>query len=62
MENTSNSKEKQVRKKSKDILNANLRYLDVSYFNKLNTSLLKSNNKNTYNFSSSFNDEKFFKG
>jgi hypothetical protein len=62
MKNTSNSKVKQARKKSKDILNTNLRYLDVSYFNKLNTSLLKSNNKNTYNCSSSINDEKFFKG
>ena len=59
IKNFSNSK-KHEKKKQKDILNTNPKYLDISYFNKYNTSLLKSNNNN--NCSTSVNDEKFFRG
>ena len=61
IKNLSNLKvSKQDKKKQKDILNPNNpKYLDASYFNKINNNL-KLNNSN--NCSTSVNDGQFFKG
>ena len=60
IKNMSNSKVKIEKKKPKDILNtnANFKYLDVSYFNKYNTTINKNNN----NFSTSVIDDKLARG
>jgi hypothetical protein len=59
IKNLSNSRVKIEKKKQKDILNPNLKYLDVSYFTKFNTSLNKINNNN---YSTTVNDDKLIRG
>ncbi len=59
IKNLSNSKVKIEKKKHKDILNANLKYLDASYFNKFNSTL---NNKNNTIFSTTVYEDKLIKG
>ena len=59
IKNLSNSRVKIEKKKQKDILNNNLKYLDVSYFTKFNSSLNKTNNNN---YTTTINDDKLNRG